>query len=379
MLACAQRVRPVILGRMPLGEDTPSKLQRVRELLQKRRLDGVWLRHHANVSWLCDGSRAHIHLASDIGVLTLFVTANAAYAITTDVERARLCEEEGMQHWQFISTPWAAPPWTPSDLLPASAAVGGDLPSLEACDLGAAILDVRVPLLPGECARLRALGAEVSASLFDAAQRLHPGLSEHAVAGAAAQAICAVGAEPVVVLVAGDDRIARVRHPLPTQRSVAHVAMVVICARRHGLVASMTRFVGWGQQTSNAASRLAQVAYVDACAIAQTRPGTPLQNIWATLQEAYAHIGHPDAWRGLHQGGPCSYAPRDTLLSPTALGQVQAMQAFAWNPSIPGAKSEDTALCTDAGTELLTLGPWPTQSIAVDGGYVRRPTLCQLG
>ena len=121
------------------------------------------------------------------------------------------------------------------------------------------------------------------------------------------------------------------------------------------------------------------MAYVDACAIAQTRPGHTLASVWAALQKAYTHIGHPQAWHGLHQGGPCSYAPRDALLLPDAQGEVQPMQAFAWNPSIPGAKSEDTLLCTPQACELLTLGPWPTQSITVEAGTYTRPALLRLG
>ncbi len=369
---------------MPLGEDTPAKLQRVRDLLQQQHLDGAWLRHHAHVAWLCDGSRAHIHLAADVGVVSLFVTPTAAWAITNDIEHARLRDEEGMQHWQFISTPWAALAWTPHEHMPTSAALGCDTPMASYVDIDAALLRLRTPLLAGEQQRLRALGAEVSVALFAAVQKLRAGLSEHAIAAVAAQAICAIGAEPVVVLVAGDDRIARVRHPLPTQQSVARVAMIVVCARRHGLVVSMTRFVAWGPGHDNLVASLAQVAYVDACAIHQTRPGTPFAQIWATLQSAYAHIGQPDAWHDLHQGGPCSYAPRDTLLLPHSQAAVQPMQAFAWNPRIPGAKSEDTILCTHQGVELLTLGPWPTQAVAMagDGDHspqLMRPALLQLG
>lgn len=380
--ACVRRKRAAIVRPMPIGEDTPSKLQRIRELLREHKLAGAWLRHHANVSWACDGARAHIHVACDVGVMSLFVTPDAAFAITNDIEHARLRDEEGMQHWQFISTPWAAPAWTPHDHLPASAAWGCDtpMPHIRGCiDIDAALLRLRVPLLAGEQARLRSLGADVSAALFAAVQTLTPHRSEHAIAAVAAHSIVAVGAEPVVVMVAGDDRIARVRHPLPTSKPVAHVAMLVICARRHGLVVSMTRFVGFGPAQERIEADLARVAYVDACAIAQTRPGNTLASVWTALQAAYTHIGHPQAWQGLHQGGPCSYAPRDALLVPDAQGEVQAMQAFAWNPSIPGAKSEDTLLCTPQACELVTLGPWPTQAITVQAATYARPALLRLG
>ena len=38
-----------------------------------------------------------------------------------------------------------------------------------------------------------------------------------------------------------------------------------------------------------------------------------------------------------------------------------ASMAFAWNPSLPGAKIEDTVLCDANGLEILTIDPaWPT-------------------
>jgi hypothetical protein len=39
--------------------------------------------------------------------------------------------------------------------------------------------------------------------------------------------------------------------------------------------------------------------------------------------------------------------------------------AFAWNPTIQGAKSEDTVLVTENGFEVLTAtGEWPTAYFA---------------
>ena len=50
-----------------------------------------------------------------------------------------------------------------------------------------------------------------------------------------------------------------------------------------------------------------------------------------------------------------------------------ANQAFAWNPSITGTKSEDTILATDKGPALLTRPvDWPTLEVEFAGRTVPR-------
>eukprot|EP00644_Phytophthora_capsici_P012101 jgi/Phyca11/15296/fgenesh1_pg.PHYCAscaffold_12_\ len=51
------------------------------------------------------------------------------------------------------------------------------------------------------------------------------------------------GITPVVMLVAADERVDTIRHPLPTQKRVKNKAMLVICGLRAGLIASTTRLV----------------------------------------------------------------------------------------------------------------------------------------
>ena len=44
---------------------------------------------------------------------------------------------------------------------------------------------------------------------------------------------------------------------------------------------------------------------------------------------------------------------------------MQVDQAFAWNPTAPGAKVEDTVLVRADGIEVLTVDPrWPTTRVA---------------
>ncbi len=51
-------------------------------------------------------------------------------------------------------------------------------------------------------------------------------------------------------------------------------------------------------------------------------------------------------------------------------------QAFAWNPSVRGVKSEDTVLLTANGPDVLTAMPeWPMWEIALDGQRCPRPAI----
>ena len=155
--------------------------------------------------------------------------------------------------------------------------------------------------------------------------------------------------------------------------------MLVLCARRHGLVASVTRMVHFGQVPGELREKMRAVATVDAAAVTATQPGVPANAIFATIQRTYAAVGYPDEWKHHHQGGPAGYEPREYVATPYTEQVVEAVQAFAWNPSVPGAKSEDTFLVTGEGQELLTFSPgWPQQEIEMGGQVISRPHVLQL-
>ena len=58
---------------------------------------------------------------------------------------------------------------------------------------------------------------------------------------------------------------------------------------------------------------------------------------------------------------------------------VVAGQVYAWNPSIAGAKSEDTILVGESGNEVLTtIEGWPTWEITVNGQSIARPAILEV-
>jgi hypothetical protein len=54
-----------------------------------------------------------------------------------------------------------------------------------------------------------------------------------------------------------------------------------------------------------------------------------------------------------HQGGLTGYASREVIATPSSREIIQAGHAFAWNPSITGAKAEETFVLLESGAEVV--------------------------
>ncbi|MWB99835.1 M24 family metallopeptidase, partial [Agromyces seonyuensis] len=235
----------------------------------------------------------------------------------------------------------------------------------EEAHLGAGLPPARASLLPADLARYRALGREAAEVLTDVAHGVRPDDAERAVAARLAAGLAARGADPLVVLVAGADRLPH-RHPLPGPGRIGRRAMLVVCARRHGLIANVTRWLRFGPATAEELAAEQGILAVEAAFFDATRPGRPLEDVFAEAIGGYgAHGFDPEEWRRHHQGGAAGYVGRDPRALPGVTDLVQAGQAFAWNPTAPGAKIEDTVLLGAHGIESLTLDPrWPVVPFA---------------
>jgi Xaa-Pro aminopeptidase len=357
------------------------KAERVRGWLAESGLRGALLGSPAWFAWITGGGRNHVAVGTERGVGAVLVTADAAYLLADNIERARLEEEElnglPLEAREF---PW----WSgglaseATKVVPA-AELATDLPLPGAYSLGVAeALRLRNPLLPEEVERYRALGRDAAVVLTHVAFHCRPALSEHQLAGMLAGGLSDFGITPNVVLVAADERAFTRRHPLPTARRLERYAMLVIGGRREGLHLSATRLVHFGPISEELRQRHLACARVDAAFLAATRPGAEIAEVFRAGQAAYAGEGWPDEWQHHHQGGPTGYAGRDLRAAPECAGVVRPGQAFAWNPSIAGTKSEDTVLVTDAGLEVLSETPdLPSVSVETPDGTFFRPAILE--
>lgn len=337
------------------GAELELKVARVREVLRRREASSIALSSRESLAWLLGGARVTVPTNGD-PVLSAVVSEDALTLHVFSNERDRLVGEElpASNTATVIEHPWFAP-------LPGAGASAGEPGALREADAGAELRAIRARLLPIEVDRYRRLGAETAASVTRVARSARPGDSERALAAALSQALIELGAEPIVLLVAGESRLG-LRHPLPTRAPLGRRAMLVVGARRQGLIVNLTRWIGAEPGSDPVDARLLQV---EADAFAATRPGRSLADVLADIAASYVEHGFDgDEWLRHHQGGPTGYAGRDPRATPAADDRVVLCQAFAWNPSAPRAKVEDTVLVGDGLPEVLTADPaWPSRVV----------------
>jgi Xaa-Pro aminopeptidase len=356
-----------------------TTLKTMRNLLAARGLDGLLLRRVSSFAWATCGAASYINTASTTGMASLLITPSKHYLITDNIEAPRLEREEKLaeQGWIFELGPWYEPSSAVARLS-AGLKVGADGFYPGAVDLSDDIAELRSLLTPEAIARFRGLGRASAEAVNAAALAVTPGMTEHEIAAQLCLEAQRRGAQPIVVLVATDERIFSFRHPLPTGKRLARYAMLILCGRQHGLVCSITRLVHFGPLPAELRRKAEATARIDSAMIAATRPGATVGDVFQRAIEAYAQAGYPDEWKLHHQGGPAGYEPRELLATPGSPFKVQAAQAYAWNPSITGTKSEDTILVAGDGqpNEVLTLTPgWPMLDVTIDGRTTQRPAI----
>lgn len=292
-----------------------------------------------NFAWLTGG--ADNTVIANEGVAWLEVQHEKIALHTSRIEAQRLKDEEipGISH--VVVYQWYQVPKIPS-------------PN----DFEYDITFLRLVLSLDEQQRFRVLGKDVARAVGEVVRAAKSTWTEQQLAGAVAEECHSKGIVPLVLLVAGEERIFKYRHPLPKAKQLGRLCMVVICGRRHGLVVNLTRLKLWGRAEISKVYK--KLLIVEAAALEATKLGNTLGQVALTIQRAYQQIGFAEAFEEHHQGGIAGYRPREIVATPGDGTKLEVGMGVAWNPSLPGVKVEDTFLITKEGLENLTVDPnWP--------------------
>lgn len=346
------------------------KLQVMRRVLDETEATAIRLRGTDWFAWATGGGSSTVLLTAEGGVAEVLVTADDAWILTDEIEAQRLKDEQiphrpGLEDstYKFSINPWAESSKREAFVreVTGSGKVLSDKPSHNISaefPLSPSLIHQRRVLLPTEIERYRQVGQLASGAMTEVLLKAQPTWTEYQLAGAGAEALWSRGLHPALTLTAGDRRLPLYRHPLPSGDTIGRQAMLVFCARGYGLIVSLTRFVCFGGLSAADRKLHQAIAEIEAVALNHSQPDTPLNAVYNALAKAYEQHGYPNAIREHHQGGTAGYGAREVVATPETSDRLTANMVIAWNPSLPGAKIEDTFVVnSDNSLENLSLDP----------------------
>jgi Xaa-Pro dipeptidase len=332
---------------------------------------GVVLTGPGSVAWATGAVAPPVDRTAQSDLVWVVATHTRAALVTTEVEADRVSEEYQPRRHGFadlVAVPW----YDPEAFVRAAQDIAGADAGRLACDGHPAfrvdateeLIDLRLTLSPAEQGDLRELGADAAAALQESLVSWRPGERDLDIQGRVAELLESRGADAPVLIVGGDDRVRRFRHPMAVGAPVRELAMAVVVARRGGLHAAATRFASAGPPPPEFTALRARVLRIERDTLGACVPPNRYGDVLTVLDQAYAREGAPGGWAGHYQGGPIGYAQREFEIAPSQRDSrwyatpVAAGHAVAWNPSLPGgAKAEDTYLVSPAGLERITAVP----------------------
>ncbi|KAG7378735.1 hypothetical protein PHYBOEH_000244 [Phytophthora boehmeriae] len=371
--------------------DFLSKIADLRKLVLELGQDALVLSLSANFAWITSGARSYVFMATEGGVGSIYVDAKRVAVLTNEIEGHRVVHEEmrGLEsEVTLVQDPWHA---QRSALDMAKELAKSDKVAMDATDaeLAGRIAVMRSTLTPYEMEVFRHLGKDCGEIIGEVARTVRPTMTEWEIAAQLSAKMWERGITPVVMLVAADERVDNIRHPLPTKKRVKNKAMLVICGQRAGLIASTTRLVYITTPNATIPEDLLRrheaATYVDAVLIANTRAaGVKAGDMLKIAQDAYTEKGFDGEWKFHHQGGCAAYKSREWVANPSVNRVTGLNQAYAWNPSVAGTKSEDTVLCYanadgEPVVEVISVSPgWPVIEHTIGDITIARPQILHL-
>ena len=368
--------------------EAAEKLERVRAYIAASDRSGVLLSRQFLISWITAGMEDTVLRGADPAFLSALVTEDDAYLVTTNIEARRLQGEEnpGEVGFEVVEVPWYEGAFHTAldDLVDASKLANDGFGPGE--DRAGELQELRMRLTSGEADRMRELGADGCRALEDAIRTLRPGMTGREMAAELASRLEVDGIFPSAIFAGGDDRRRSYRHPNVSAAPFERDAMVVIVGVRGGLNIAATRTASIGEPDPELAERHLIAAEAEAAAIAATRPGNTYGQALQAQLDVYEARGYHDEWKNHTQGGPIGYGAREFGPGPLAAPDrftkwpVEVGHAVAWNPTVQGAKAEDTFLVGEAENELVSnSSSWPTVELEVDGRAFTRPAILPVG
>lgn len=366
---------------MKYKNELDVKLERIRQMLKEEDFDACYIKRQDNFAWLTCGGINYIGLA-DMGNCGLLVTNNETFAVTNNIEAPRMLEEEALEELGFkiLYDTWYNDGFENDKIkeICGDGGIGCDHHSGLGTNIADKIQPLRYSLTEEEIERYKIGGRLFSWALEETISSVEPGDTEIEVAGRLNLAIRKKGLQEVTIMCASDERIYNYKHPIPTNKKIRERVQLGANIRYKGLTICATRYVNFVPLTDELKEQYRKNVEIDCTLIHNTIPGKSYQHPFLAGKKVYEDFGYGKDFEKHHLGGPIGYVPRDFRVGFSHDGIIPINQAFCWNPSVTGTKSEDTIIITEKGPIFITK-PYlfPTISVDIDGTVYERPAILE--
>lgn len=360
-----------------------DKIDRLKNFLISEKLDGILLTQVRNFYWITAGiANNQIVLNKDVGAATIFIRKDGAkFLLCSYAEAGRLMDESlmelGYELKQFNWYETNAVKDVRGEIvreLSQGGKIGSDIDFPGAVNVDEKFKRLRFTLSDSEIKRLRWVGRQTTEAIANVCRLIQPGMGEYEIEAMTSAELRSRGIIPTVLLIGVDDRISKYRHALPGGAKLQKYGMINVVAEKWGMPVAVTRFVHFGPLPNELKTKLVKTAKVNAHYQLATVPGKNLAELFEECKSWYGEAGYPDEWKLHHQGGAIGYDDREYVIYPGVNEVVQSHQAFAWNPTITGAKVEDTIIIFDDHFEVITIADnWPMIKTELNGKVYEQP------
>ncbi len=283
---------------------------RISAWLDGRAARGLVLTGPPAVAWATGGIAAPVDRTAAVDLAWVVATPAGFSLITTEVEADRVRAEYGPDRHGFADL--VAVPWFDPDAFVTAAQDLAGVPAAELAadghpafgrDVTDDLIELRLALSPAEQDDLRDLAADAALALETALAHWRPGERDLDIQARCAALLEGSRADTPVLIVGGDERVARYRHPMAAGVPVRRLVMAVVVARRDGLHAAATRFAAAGPLDPAYAALRGRVLDIERQVLAASRPAglapASYGAVLAELDRAYEQAG-----RAARLGGP---------------------------------------------------------------------------
>lgn len=379
-MTMSQLSQPLSSGEMEMVdparfEDVEHKQQRIAEFLLKTRYDGVLLQKPSAFAWLTSG--AVPPQSCNGGSAGVLVTREARVIVSNNVDAPQLFDKQlGGLGFQLKQRPWHENRRVLLEDCCRGRKVASDTTCPGATDESAALTELRLPLTPLECERLRELGSLVAHAVEATARSVELGQTEAEIAGHLSHRLLRHSVQPVCMQVAADGRAAAYRHWNFGEQPLARWCTIGAVGSRWGLCCAATRTIVLGSPPVEVVAAFQQAVLIAATGAFFSQAGSTFGDAWLKVRRIYEKLGIADEWLLADQAHVIGYEPCEHTLVPGSEFLLRPRVAVHWHPSVGPVRIGDTVLVGEAGCEMLTRPvDWPFVHTTVKGQPVQLPDL----